>query len=70
MGRDGFVARFGGDEFLALTTPETLERIAAMLDPIPGARVGVAVHSTTDGSIDAAIAAADQSLYRAKRRAA
>ena len=27
-------------------------------------------HSTTDGSIDAAIAAADQSLYRAKRRAA
>src|SRR5436305_1297548 len=69
-GRDGFVARFGGDEFLALTTPETAARIAATLDPIPGARVGVAVHSTTDGSIDAAIAAADQSLYRAKRRAA
>jgi PleD family two-component response regulator len=41
-----------------------------MRNPIPGARVGVAVHSTTDGSIDAAIAAADQSLYRAKRRAA
>jgi len=70
VGRDGFVARFGGDEFLALTTPETAERIAATLDPVPGARVGVAVHSTTDGSIDAAIAAADRSLYRAKRRAA
>lgn len=69
-GRDGFVARFGGDEFLALTTSETAEQISAMLDPIRGARVGVAVHSTTDGSIDAAIAAADQSLYRAKRRAA
>jgi GGDEF domain-containing protein len=70
VGRDGFVARFGGDEFLALTTPETAARIGATLNPIPGARVGVAVHSTTDGSIDAAIAAADQSLYRAKRRAA
>jgi PleD family two-component response regulator len=41
-----------------------------MHDPIRSARVGVAVHSTTDGSIDAAIAEADQSLYRAKRRAA
>jgi len=70
VGREGFVARFGGDEFLALTTPEIAERIAATLDPVVGARVGVAVYSTTDGSIDAAIAAADQSLYRAKRRAA
>lgn len=71
LGKEGFVSRFGGDEFLGLTTPGTAERIAATLDPIRGARVGVAVHSTTgDGSIDAAIAAADQSLYRAKRRAA
>jgi GGDEF domain-containing protein len=70
LGKGGFVARFGGDEFLGLTSPETAERIAATLDPIRGARVGVAVYSTTDGSIDAAIAAADQSLYRAKRRAA
>jgi diguanylate cyclase (GGDEF)-like protein len=70
VGRDGFVARFGGDEFLALTAPETAEKIAVALDPIRGARVGVAVHSTTDGSIDIAIAQADQSLYRAKRRAA
>jgi diguanylate cyclase (GGDEF)-like protein len=71
LGDGGFVARFGGDEFLGLTTPEMGERIAAALDPVGGARVGVAVHSTTgEGSIDAAIAAADQSLYRAKRRAA
>jgi GGDEF domain-containing protein len=71
LGKGGFVSRFGGDEFLGLTTPEAAERIAATLDPIRGARVGVAVHSTTgEGSIDAAIAAADQSLYRAKRRAA
>ncbi len=70
VGRDGFVARFGGDEFLALTAAETAEKIAVALDPIRGARVGVAVHSTTDGSIDIAIAQADQSLYRAKRRAA
>ena len=71
LGDGGFVARFGGDEFLGLTTPEMGERIAAALDPVAGARVGVAVHSTTgEGSIDAAIAAADQSLYRAKRRAA
>jgi GGDEF domain-containing protein len=71
VGKDGFVSRFGGDEFLGLTTPALGERIAAALDPIPGARVGVAVHSTTGAdSIDDAIAAADQSLYRAKRRAA
>jgi GGDEF domain-containing protein len=71
LGKDGFVSRFGGDEFLGLTTPESAEHIAAALDPIRGARVGVAVHSTTgEGSIDAAIAAADRSLYRAKRRAA
>jgi diguanylate cyclase (GGDEF)-like protein len=71
LGKGGFVSRFGGDEFLGLTTPEAAERIAATLDPIRGARVGVAVYSTTgEGSIDAAIAAADQSLYRAKRRAA
>jgi GGDEF domain-containing protein len=71
LGDGGFVARFGGDVFLGLTTPEMGERIAAALDPVGGARVGVAVHSTTgEGSIDAAIAAADQSLYRAKRRAA
>ena len=71
VGKGGFVSRFGGDEFLGLTTTENAERIAAAADPIPGARVGVAVHSTTGaGSIDGAIAAADQALYRAKRRAA
>jgi GGDEF domain-containing protein len=71
LGNGGFVSRFGGDEFLGLTTPATAELITATVDPIPGARVGVAVHSTTgEGSIDAAIASADQSLYRAKRRAA
>lgn len=69
LGRSAFVCRFGGDEFVAITTPEIAHRVAAMTDPIPGARVGVSVHSTVDpGSIDDALAEADRSLYRAKVR--
>jgi GGDEF domain-containing protein len=71
VGRTGYVCRVGGDEFLALTTPETARRIASMDDPLPGGQVGVSIHSTIEPSrIDDSIAAADQSLYRAKRRAA
>lgn len=71
VGRSGYVCRVGGDEFLALTTPETALRIASMDDPIPGGQVGVSVHSTIEPArIDESIAVADQSLYRAKRLAA
>jgi GGDEF domain-containing protein len=69
LGRSAFVCRFGGDEFLALTTPEIAGRIGAVPDPIAGARVGTSVHSTVgEASIDHAIALADHALYRAKQR--
>ena len=71
LGEAGFVCRVGGDEFLALTSPELAAKIAAMHNPIPGARLGTSLHSTTDGArIDAALASADVSLYRAKHRLA
>jgi diguanylate cyclase (GGDEF)-like protein len=71
VGRSGYVCRVGGDEFLALTTPETALRIASMHRPIPGGQVGVSVHSTIEPArIDESIAVADRSLYRAKRQAA
>jgi diguanylate cyclase (GGDEF)-like protein len=70
LGKDAFVCRFGGDEFLAITTPEIARRIGATTDAIAGLRIGASVHSTVDGAlIDEAIAAADRSLYRAKHRA-
>jgi len=63
------VCRVGGDEFLALTSPERAAQIGAIPDAIPGARVGTSLHSTTDGArIDVALATADVSLYRAKHR--
>jgi diguanylate cyclase (GGDEF)-like protein len=71
LGEAGFVCRVGGDEFLALTSPELATKVAAMHNPIPGARLGTSLHSTTDGGrIDAALASADVSLYRAKHRLA
>jgi GGDEF domain-containing protein len=71
VGRAGYVCRVGGDEFLALTTPETALYIASLHDPIPGGQVGVSVHSTIEPArIDESIAVADRSLYRAKRQAA
>jgi len=69
LGDSAFVCRFGGDEFLALTTPEVARHAAEATDPIPGLRIGASIHSTVDAArIDAAIAAADGSLYRAKQR--
>lgn len=69
LGEAGFVCRVGGDEFLALTSPELATRIGTIHDPIPGARLGTSLHSTVDGTrIDASLAAADVSLYRAKHR--
>ena len=69
LGDSAFVCRFGGDEFLALTTPEIAQRAAAATDPIPGLRIGASIHSTIRSArIDDAIAAADGSLYRAKHR--
>jgi GGDEF domain-containing protein len=69
LGDGGFVCRFGGDEFVAITTPELSHRIGLTPDPLAGAQVGTAVYSTTDGSrIDDVLADADQSLYRAKAR--
>jgi GGDEF domain-containing protein len=71
LGASGFVCRVGGDEFLALTSPERAAQIGAIPDAIPGARVGTSLHSTTDGArIDVALATADVSLYRAKHRLA
>lgn len=69
LGKEAFVCRFGGDEMVALTTPEAARRLAGEPDPVPGARIGVSIHSTLgDGSIDDALASADQALYRAKAR--
>jgi diguanylate cyclase (GGDEF)-like protein len=69
LGPGAFVCRFGGDEFLALVTPDVAERVARAVDPVPGVRVGVSIHPTTSGRlVDEAIAAADESLYRAKQR--
>jgi diguanylate cyclase (GGDEF)-like protein len=67
LGRDAFVCRFGGDEFLALTDLTIIDRIKEAQDPVPGVRLGTAFHVTTaDAPIDDAIAAADQALYTAK----
>jgi diguanylate cyclase (GGDEF)-like protein len=69
LGESGFVCRVGGDEFLALTSPELATQIAAMHDPIHGARLGTSLHSTIGSArIDVALAGADVSLYRAKHR--
>jgi diguanylate cyclase (GGDEF)-like protein len=69
LGARAFVCRFGGDELVALTTPAVAQELAAESDPVPGARIGVSIHSTVDhGSIDDALAEADHDLYRAKSR--
>jgi GGDEF domain-containing protein len=69
LGARAFVCRFGGDELVALTTPEIANALAAEADPIPGARIGVSIHSTVAHlTIDDSLAEADQSLYRAKSR--
>lgn len=61
LGAEAFVARVGGDEFLALTTRPPEPNLA-----VPGASIGIATHS--HGDLDITVAHADSNLYRAKQR--
>ena len=63
LGARAFVARVGGDEFLALVPAP-----AIVVPHIAGASIGLARHPDSVADIDSTIAEADASLYRAKQR--
>ena len=63
LGAESFVARVGGDEFLALVPAP-----AVAAPHVAGASTGLAPHPGSAAEIDATIARADASLYRAKHR--
>jgi hypothetical protein len=63
LGPCAFVARVGGDEFLAVTqAPSPAELV------IPGASLGTARHVSGPVDLDHIVASADADLYRAKQR--
>ncbi len=82
LGSDGLVARFGGDEFVLMATPNGLERLPGLLDallncvrqPIAvdgadllvGASIGSAVAPIDAGTGAELMRLADIALYRAK----
>ncbi len=69
LGPTAYVCRFGGDEFVALTTPEIALRVQTSINTIEGAQLGATIFATTgELDIDDAIAEADDLLYRAKHR--
>jgi len=63
LGAGAFVARVGGDEFLAVT-----KALASAELVIPGASLGTARHVSGPLDLDHIVATADADLYRAKQR--
>ena len=50
LGPTAYVCRFGGDEFVALTTPEIALRVQTSINTIEGAQLGATIFATTGGS--------------------
>ncbi len=67
LGPDAFVARVGGDEFMAMIPTGSVAAVQNGRLTIPGASAGAA-HFPKDGAnLDDVIATADRLLYRQKR---
>lgn len=71
-GSDGYVARFGGDEFVAVAAASQLDAIGEAADfVVDGHRFSVSIGTAEwdgRGEIDDALIAADSALYERKRR--
>jgi GGDEF domain-containing protein len=67
LGPDAFVARVGGDEFIAVIPPGDVEAIQQGRQAILGASAGAAHYPRDGDTLDDVIAAADRRLYQQKR---
>jgi GGDEF domain-containing protein len=67
LGRNAFVARVGGDEFVAVISSARALELRLHGLTIPGASSGCALYPDDGGTLDAVMACADLELYRQKQ---